>query len=142
MHNSLSLALQIFETFNFEFCWLWIFLESNFRDILPVFETNLDDSIDSGHFSVRGYLPLIWKDSTTHMHGLPIQKDFFLHRTYLWKTLQIFAYVFDWLYITQFLTFFLHGSPYLSFCMAFDSVSSTIDEVLLINLFANVFVRL
>ena len=25
LHNSLSLALQIFETFNLEFCWLWIF---------------------------------------------------------------------------------------------------------------------
>ena len=33
-------------------------------------QTNLDDSIDSGNFSVRGYLPLIWKDSGTHMHGL------------------------------------------------------------------------
>ena len=35
-------------------------------------ETNLDDSIDSGNFSVRGYLPLIQKDSGTHMHGLAI----------------------------------------------------------------------
>ena len=29
-------------------------------------------SIDSGNFSVRGYLPLIWKDSSTHMHGLAV----------------------------------------------------------------------
>ena len=35
-------------------------------------ETNLDDSIDSGNFSVRGYLPLIPKDSNTHMHGLAV----------------------------------------------------------------------
>ena len=35
-------------------------------------ETNLDDSNDSGNFSVRGYLPLIRKDSTTHMHGLTV----------------------------------------------------------------------
>ena len=33
-------------------------------------ETNLDDSIDSGSFFVRGYLPLIQKDPLTHMHGL------------------------------------------------------------------------
>ena len=33
---------------------------------------NLDDSIDSGNFSVRGYLPLIRKDSITHMHGLAV----------------------------------------------------------------------
>ena len=30
------------------------------------------DSIDSGNFSVRGYLPLIRKDSSTHMHGLAV----------------------------------------------------------------------
>ena len=32
----------------------------------------MDDSIDSGNFSVRGYLPLIQKDSTTHMHSLAV----------------------------------------------------------------------
>ena len=48
------------------------FLESNSSDILALCETNLDDSIDSGNFSVRGYLPLIRKDSSTHMHGLAV----------------------------------------------------------------------
>ena len=48
------------------------FLESNSPDILALCETNLDDSTDSGNFSVRGYLPLIWKDSSTHMHGLAV----------------------------------------------------------------------
>ena len=38
------------------------FLESNSPDILALCETNLDDSIDSGNLSVRGYLPLIRKD--------------------------------------------------------------------------------
>ena len=28
--------------------------------------------IDFGNFSVRGYLPLIQKDSSTHMHGLAV----------------------------------------------------------------------
>ena len=32
----------------------------------------MDDLIDSGNFSVRGYLPLIQKDSSTHMHGLRV----------------------------------------------------------------------
>ena len=41
-------------------------------DILALCETNLDNSIDSGNFSVRGYLPLIRKDSGTHMHGLAV----------------------------------------------------------------------
>ena len=35
-------------------------------------ETNLDDSIGSGNFCVRGYLPLILKDSSTHMLGLAV----------------------------------------------------------------------
>ena len=34
-------------------------LESNFPDILALCETNVDDLIDSGNFSVSGYLPLI-----------------------------------------------------------------------------------
>ena len=48
------------------------FLESNSPDILAPCKTNLDDSIDSGNFSVRGYFPLIQKDSSTHMHGLAV----------------------------------------------------------------------
>ena len=49
-----------------------IFVESNLPDVLAPYETNLDDSIDSENFSVRGYLPLIWRDSVTHMHGLTV----------------------------------------------------------------------
>ena len=48
------------------------FFESNSPDILVLCEINLEDSIDSGNFSVRGYLPLIRKDSSTHMHGLAV----------------------------------------------------------------------
>ena len=55
---------------SFKFCER--FLESNSPEILAQCETNLDDPIDSGSFSVRGYLPLIWKDSTTHLHGLEV----------------------------------------------------------------------
>ena len=45
------------------------FLVSNSPDILALCEPNLDDSVDSGNFYVRGYHPLIWKDSITHIHG-------------------------------------------------------------------------
>ena len=48
------------------------FLESNSPDVFALCETNLDDSIDSDNFCVRGYLPLIRKDSSTHMHGLAV----------------------------------------------------------------------
>ena len=46
------------------------FIESKSPDILAQCETNLDDSIDSGNFSVRGYLLLIWKSSITLTPGL------------------------------------------------------------------------
>ena len=46
------------------------FLESNYLEILALCETNVDDSIDSVNFSVRGCLPLIRKDYFTLMHGL------------------------------------------------------------------------
>ena len=56
-HNSLKLSLTSIPLSNFVDCES--FLESN-SDILALCETNLDDSIiDSGNFSVRGYLPLI-----------------------------------------------------------------------------------
>ena len=54
----------------FEFCES--FLESNSHEILALCETNLDDSIDSGNFFLRGYLPLIRKDCSTHTHGLAV----------------------------------------------------------------------
>ena len=61
------------------------FPEPNSPDTIALCETNLDDSIDSGSFSVRGYLALIGNDSSTHMHGLAVyvKEDFLLHGTYL-----------------------------------------------------------
>ena len=61
------------------------FLESNSSDILALCETNLDDSIDSGNFYVRGYMPSIRKDSITHMHGLAVygNKRLLFHGTHI-----------------------------------------------------------
>ena len=71
-HNSLKFSFTNIWGLCSNFVECESFLESNSPDILALCETNLDDSIDSGNFSVRGYLPLIWKDSTTHMHGLAV----------------------------------------------------------------------
>ena len=71
-HNSLKLSFTNIRGFRSNFVDCESFLESNSPDILALCETNLDDSIDSGNFSVRGYLPLIRKDSSTHMHGLAV----------------------------------------------------------------------
>ena len=71
-HNSRKLSFMNIWGLCSNFVDCESFLESNSPDILALCETNLDDSIDSGNFSVRGYLPLIWKDSSTHMHGLTV----------------------------------------------------------------------
>ena len=71
-HNSLKLSFTNIRGHCSNFVDCESFLESNSPDILALFETNLDDSIDSGNFSVREYLPLIRKDFSTHMHRLAV----------------------------------------------------------------------
>ena len=71
-HNSLKLSFTNIRGLRSNFVDCESFLESNSPDILALCETNVDDSIDSGSFSVRGYLPSIRKDSSTHMHGVAV----------------------------------------------------------------------
>ena len=71
-HNSLKRSLTNIWGLRSNFVECESFLESNSPDTLPVCETNLDDSIDSGNFSVGGYLSLVRKDSVTHIHGLAV----------------------------------------------------------------------
>ena len=71
-HNSLKLSFTNIRGLCSNFVDSEYFLESNSPDILAMCKTNLGDSIDSGNFSVRGYLPLIQKDSSTHTHGLAV----------------------------------------------------------------------
>ena len=105
-------------------------------------ERNLDDSIDSCNFSVRGYLPLIQKDSITHMHdhavyvkeGLPFgwvlypesSADFYLCFSAGFASLSVLLFP---LLITFFIV--MHG---------FDSISCNKYEVLSISPSADVFV--
>ena len=70
--NSLKLSFTNIRGLHSNFVDCESFLESNCPDIVALCERNLDDSIDSGNFFVRGYLLLIWKDSSTHMHGLVV----------------------------------------------------------------------
>ena len=71
-HNSLKLSFTNTGGLCSNFVTCESFLESNSPDILVLCETNLNESIDSGNFSVRGYLLLIQKDFITHMHGLAV----------------------------------------------------------------------
>ena len=70
--NSLKRSFTNIRVLHLNFVECETFLESNSPDVLVLCGTNLDDSIDSGNFFVRGYLPLIGKDSITHMHGLAV----------------------------------------------------------------------
>ena len=138
-HNSLKLSFTNIRGLRSNFVECESFLESNSPDILALCETNLDDSIDSGNFSVRGYLPLIQKDSSTHMHGLavyvkeglPFAQDLSLENS-------ADSYLCFWLALLHSVSyfFFFHQSPPLLLCTVFDSISSNIDEILLIKLSA------
>ena len=123
LHTSLKLS--------FMNSWgLWLnffdcesFFESNCTDILALCKTNLDDSIDSGNFSVRGYLPLIRKDSSAHMHdlavyvkeGVPFARDLSLENSadsYLCFRLAL-------LHSLSYF-FFIYQSPSSVLCTVFD----------------------
>ena len=84
-HNSLKLNFTNIQVLCSNFVNCESFLESNSPDILALCQTNLGDSIDSGNFSVRGYLSLIRKDPSTHMHGLTVyvKKGLLLHGSYI-----------------------------------------------------------
>ena len=79
-HNSLKLSFTHIQgrlCSNFVKCKF--FFESNSPDILPISETNLDNSIDSDNFSMRGYLSLTLKNSITQIHGLAVYVKEGLH---------------------------------------------------------------
>ena len=140
-HSSLKLSFLNIWDLRSNFVEWVSFLESNSPDTLAFCETNLDDSIDSGNFSVTGYLPLIRKDSVTQTHGLavyvkeglPFAWDLSLEKSadcHLCFRLAL-------LHTVSFF-FFPYQSP--SLCKVFNSISCNIDEVLLIKSSANVFV--
>ena len=110
------------------------FLEWNHCDILAVCKTDLDDSIDSGNFHVRGYLPLFRKDFVTPMHslavyvkeGLPFAHDLSLKNS-------SDSYVFDWLFFIHCLTCFSSINHLLQLYAWFLMLFHLIDEVLSIS---------
>ena len=141
-HNSLKLSFTNIRGLHLNFVDCESFLESNSPDILALCETNPDDSFDSGNFSVKDYLRLIRKDSSTHMYylavyvkeGLPFAWELSLENSADSDLCFRLALLHSVSYF-----FFVYGSPSLSLCTIFDSVSSNIDEVLSINPCSNVF---
>ena len=103
----------------------------------------MDDSIDSNNLSVTGYLPLIQKDSITHLHGLAVyvkQGLLFARNLSLENSVDFNSRFRLALLHSMSFFFLLYRSPSLSLCTVYDSFSSNVDEVLSINPSANVFV--
>ena len=133
LNNSLKLSFTNIRGLCLNFVDCESFLESNSPDILRQWETSLDDSIDSGNFSVRGYLPVLRKDSSTPMHGfavyvkegLPFARDLSIENfadSYLCFRVALLHSVSCF--------FFLYRSPSPSLCTDFDSILFNINEVL------------
>ena len=82
----------------------------------------MDDSIDSGNFSVRGHLPLIQKNSSAHMHGLRVyeKEELPFARDLSLENSADSYYVLDWLYFTQCLTSFSSIDHLLRLCARFS----------------------
>ena len=92
--------------------------------------------------SLWGYVPLIQKDSSTHMHGLTVYvKEGLSFAGNL--SLESFAdsSLCFWPALLHSVSYFfyLYWSPPQSLCMVFDSISSNIDKALSINPSANLF---
>ena len=121
LHNSLKLSFTNIRGLRSNFVDCESFLESNSPDILALCETNLDDSIDSDNFSVRGYLPLIQEDSSTHIHGLTVYvKEGLPFPLHLSLENSADSYLcFDWLYLTQCPTSFSSIDHILCLCAQF-----------------------
>ena len=141
LHNSLKLSFTNIGGLRSNFFGCKPYLGSNSPDILALCEAILDDSIYSGNFSVRDYLPLIRKDSSNHMHGLavsvkegfPFARDLSLEKSgdsYLCFRLALLHSVSSF--------FFLYWSPSSSLCTVFNSVLANIDDVLSMNPSTNV----
>ena len=139
-HNSLKPSFTNIQGLCSDFVDCESFLGSNSPDILALCEANLDDSINSGNFTVRGYIPLFWMDSTTHMCGLAVWVNKELLFTWNLSLRKLCRFLCFWLALLHSVSyfFFLYRSPSSSLCMVFYSIWSNIDDVLSINPSANV----
>ena len=139
-HSSLKISVMNFRGLRSNFVESESFCESNPPDILALCESNLDDLIDSGNLYVRGYLPLIQKDTITHMHGLAVyvkERLPFAYELFLENSAD--SYLCFRLALPHSVSYFYQSSSLL-LCTVFYSISSNTDEFVSINPSTNVFV--
>ena len=92
---------------------------------------------------MTGYLLLIRKDSSTHIHDLAVYvKEELPFARELSLANSADSFLCFWLALLKSVSYFcfLYRLPYSALCMVFDSISSNIDEALSINSPTNVFV--
>ena len=141
-HTSLKVSYTNIRGFRSNFLHCESYLETNLPDILALSETNLEDIVDSNSFIVKGYLPLIRKDSSTHMHGLGVfvKEGLPLAQEISLETLgeSYMCFQLALLHSVSYF-FFLYRSPSSPSC-SLDAVSTNIDRALSKHPTANVFV--
>ena len=69
LHKSVKLSFTNIRGLRSNFVGCESFLESNPPDILALYESKVEDSVDSNKLSVRG---VVRKGSVSHMHGLAV----------------------------------------------------------------------
>ena len=93
-------------------------------------ETHLGDSIDSGNFLLKGYLPLIQKNSVTHMHGFAIyvKEGFSFAWDLSWENSVVSYLCFRLALLHSVSSLFLPFTSFV-FVLSFCAISSNRDEV-------------
>ena len=130
LHNSVKLSFTNILGLHSNFVECESFLESFSPNILALCETNLHESADSANFFVRGYFPLIEKDSVMVLQF--VRRNIFLSSRDLLMFSTAFISFSVLLLFPLSITFFI-------FMHGFHAISSNIDEVILINPSATVF---
>ena len=128
LHNSLKLGFTNLQGVCSNLVGCESFLESNSWTILALYETSLNNSIDSDSFFVmEDYLHLIQKDSYTSMHGLAVYvKEESVQKVAWDLSLENSAnsYFYFWLVLLHLVPyfFFLYQSPSSALCMVYDAM--------------------
>ena len=103
----------------------------------------LKGTVDSNSFIIKSYLPLLHRDSSTHMHGfwVYIKEGYSLAWEISLETFDesylciLLAFLYSVLYL-----FFLYQSSSLPLCLLLDAVSTNTDRALSEDPLVNVFV--
>ena len=131
-HNSLKLSFTNIRGLCSNTVGCESFLKSCSTHIIALYKTNSNDSINSSNITVTGYIPLIWKNSVTHIHNLAVYVGTVIRKV------QDFLFVF---FLNGFTSFVLHiflSITVFAFVHGYSCYFIWHKYVLSINRYANV----